>query len=138
MHAHRSRKFFNHIDPLVDKLGALLDEVVGTEALRGGNVPGDGKDLAVLLQRQPRRDQRAAVFGSLHNDDAERQSADDPVADGEILRGGGRPQRKFRNHRARLGDLLRQGLVLPRIDHVNAGIDGIVNLIDEIIPPVLQ
>ncbi len=68
------------------ELGALLDQMVAAFGPRIERRAGDGKDLAVLLERQPRRDQRARALGRLDHHDPERQTRDQPVAARKILR----------------------------------------------------
>jgi hypothetical protein len=46
----------------------------------------DGVHVAVLFQRKPRCNARAAVFRGFDHQHASRHAADDPVADGKILR----------------------------------------------------
>jgi hypothetical protein len=49
---------------------------------------------------------------------AEREAADDPVADGEVLRERRRPQGKLRYHGPPRGDLAVESAILPRIRNI--------------------
>src|ERR1044071_7945284 len=98
---HVGRELGDHVLPGLNQLRArALDEEVRAERVAARDVAGDGEDLSTLLQREPRGDERARVFGSLHDDDAVTQPADDAVAVRKVLRHGRRPQRELRDERA--------------------------------------
>src|SRR6266403_961319 len=76
--------------------GALLDERIRSPGILVGHVAWDGVHLAILLQRATGGDARPTVFGGLNNQHSEGNSADDSIANREILRRGKRSQRELR------------------------------------------
>jgi hypothetical protein len=52
--------------------GALLDQAVGSLRARIKRRTGHGEDLAALVERAARGDQRAGTLGGLDDDNAER------------------------------------------------------------------
>ena len=77
-----------------------------------GHVAGHGENVGVLLQSAARGDARAGVFGGFHHGHPHRHAADNPVANGEILRRRKGAERELRDQRsAKSENLLRQ----PRI-----------------------
>ncbi|MNY55837.1 hypothetical protein D3C86_1918500 [compost metagenome] len=56
---------------------------------------GNGKHFASLFRRQPRGDQRTAGDTGLDHQHAEGQTADDPIASGEVASTGASIQRKL-------------------------------------------
>ena len=65
---------------------ALFDEAVGAFGARIKRRARHGEDLTALFERKPRRDQRTRSLGGFDNDDAERQSGNQPIAPREIAR----------------------------------------------------
>ena len=67
-----------------DQVRPLLDERI---AAFGAGIEwraGDGEDVPILLQRQARRDQRAAALGGFNDDNPQRQTRHQPVTTGKI------------------------------------------------------
>ena len=86
---------------------------------------GHGEDLAVLLQRQVRRDHGAALEVAFDHQHAQADAAHDAIAPREELAARLRAERVVGDEGAVLGYLLRQLHVLRRVDHVQpAGHDG--------------
>ena len=61
-----------------DGPGAVPDEAVRSRAQRRGHVARDGHDLAALLEREARRDERAGALVGLDHHDDSRERGDDP------------------------------------------------------------
>ena len=98
-----------------------LDEKVRPEGVSRSDVAGHGVNFPALLQREPRRNQRAGVLRRLHDDDPQAQPADDAVAVRKIFGDGRSPQRELRDERAAPLKYLRGELsVVARVDFVNA------------------
>ena len=71
------------------------------------NVPRNGENLAILVQRQPRRNRRAAVLCAFHHQHPDAHSADNPVPNREILRITGAAHGELRDEQPFLGRDLR-------------------------------
>src|SRR5262249_31063336 len=55
-------EFLNHVLPGLNKLSAILDQVIRTKAFRGSYIAGNCKDISALLVCHSRRDERAAAL----------------------------------------------------------------------------
>ena len=87
-----------------------------------GDVAGHGKNVAILLERAARGDTRSGIFGGFDDEHSDRHAAENPVANGKVLRRGEGADRELGNKRASEGeDLLGQSRILFGINHVDAG-----------------
>src|SRR6185436_18374870 len=84
------------------------------------NVARHCQNVAALPKRAIGCDERAALVGSLDDDDGERESADDAIAIRKMVLQRQRPRRKLADDRALLADLVREPRMLARIDHIDA------------------
>src|SRR5690606_22287137 len=84
---------------------------------------GNGEDIAALLEREARRDERARAHRRLDDDDAERETGDDAIAAREELAARLRAERHFRDEQAALGDLRMELAILLRIDDIETAAD---------------
>src|SRR2546423_1660468 len=116
------RELRDYVLPLLHELRArALDEKVRAERIARRDVPRNRVDLAVLLHREPRRNQRAGVLRGLHDYYSETQAADYTVAVRKIFGDGRSPQRELRDEcPAPLKYLRGELAVVARIDFVNA------------------
>lgn len=114
------RKIAEDVAWFLDQVGALTDEEIGPPALLGRDVAGDGEYFPALVERKAGRDGAAGVLGAFHNQDAIAEAADDPVADGEVLRIAGSAEGEFRKDQAVVGDLFHEALVFGGVDDINA------------------
>ena len=122
LHSYLRRQFFPHIFPGRDQLSALLYQGVRSPREFVSDISRDGKNLATLFQRATSRDACTAVLASFHDEHSNRESADDAIADGEVLRSGKRPHRELANQRSSgFNNLFRKLLVLAWINDVYAG-----------------
>src|SRR5438132_748512 len=80
MPAGFSRQIDNHVVPVLNQPGALLNQQVGTPTQLGGDVSRDGKDLAALIHRQFSSDCRSAVLRAFNYQNAEAHTTNDAVA----------------------------------------------------------
>lgn len=110
----------DHVGSLRHQDGTLLEQVVAPLRTRIQGRAGHGEHFAALLERKPRRDQGARALGGLHDDDADRQARNQPVAAGKIARAGLPPKRHFRDQRALGEDRRGQIAVLGRVDFDHA------------------
>ncbi len=119
-HSSEKPEFGQYVIGVFDQLGPLLDQKMGAGALEGINAARHGEYIAALVQGRRCGNQGTAVPGGLHNDRPPAQSADDPVADGEIfgLRGG--PCRELRHNGAVFLYPPEQCPVGLGIHHINA------------------
>src|SRR5262249_42271051 len=102
------------------ELRALLDKRVWAPAILVDHVPGHRVYVARLLQRVAGGDARTGIFARFYHQNADRQSADDPIANRKILWSSECAHRKLTdNCPTALDDLLCQLLVLPRIGDVH-------------------
>ena len=76
----------NNVVCLSDRSRALLDQAVGAFGARIERRARHGKDFAALFQREPRRDQRARMFGSFDNDQAKGEARNQPIAARKVWR----------------------------------------------------
>ena len=74
---------------------ALTHKILTSQAMGIKRRPRHCIDLAVLLQRQPRRYEAARPLGGLHHQHTQRKPADNAVADGKIARMRYSAGRKF-------------------------------------------
>jgi hypothetical protein len=81
-------KFFQYIPGVNHQLGPLFDQAMGADTFKRVDVPGNGKDLPVLLGGQAGGDQRTASPGGLHHHRAVAHAADDAVAGRKMVRVG--------------------------------------------------
>src|SRR6202044_168232 len=94
---------------------------IAAASLATGGAAGDGEYLAILLQRHPRRNKRAAFFGSLDDYDAQAQPRQDPVASREVLSERLRSNGQLADQCAAAGDnALSQLAMFGRVDDVDA------------------
>jgi hypothetical protein len=103
-----------------DQFCPLLDQTVGAPGAGGLDRARDGKHRAPLFGGDPRGDERSALLPRLNDNDAERDSADDPVSRGEIGGVGRSPEGKFRNQGAMGGNVGGERFVFRRIEDVDA------------------
>ena len=110
----------NDVGGLGHRRGALLDQAVGAFGTRIERRARHGEHFAALLERQPRRDQRARAFRRLDHDDAERKPGDQAIAAGKIARPRLPAERHFGDREAGRQDGLQEVAVLGRIDPILA------------------
>src|SRR5208283_620657 len=104
-----------------DELRSLLDQRVRAPGILVGYVARDGINVAVLFEGTARSDARAAIFRGLDYQHPGRHAADDPVANGKILRRGRSSDRELGDQRATQGhDLFGESRVFPWVHHVNS------------------
>ena len=72
---------------------------------RAQDVAGHGHDVASLLERAARRNERPALLRGLDHDDGTRQAADDAVAERKMMRQRRRAGRELADDSARCDDL---------------------------------
>ena len=85
----------SNVFPGRDQLRTLFNESVRSRGAFVGDVAGDGEDIAILLEREARRDARTGIFSGFYDQHADRHSAEDAVADGKILGSGKAAEGKF-------------------------------------------
>ena len=78
-------KLLEDIFPGGDEFGSLLDESVGRPCEFVGDVSGNGEDFPALLKGATGGDAGATEFAGLHDQDATGKSADNAVAQREIV-----------------------------------------------------
>src|SRR6185312_1451541 len=115
-----SREFLPDILPGGSQLRPLLNQCVRAPGIPGSHVSGDGEQLTALLQRASGCDSGTTVFPCLHHQNAQRESADDPVANREILGSSKRLEWKFAYQcSAGFQNAVCDLLVLSGIDNVH-------------------
>ena len=82
------------------RLGAVADQAVGADRRRAGDVPRHRHHLPSLVQRGPRRDQRAGSLRRFDHHRDPRQAADEPVPPGKAAGGGPLAGRKLGEQQA--------------------------------------
>ena len=97
---------------------AVRDQTVAAAAEWRVDRTGNGENIASLLKRGIRRDERAALFRRFDHDGREAQAADDAVSHGKMPRLGRRPGRILADERARGRDIAVQPFILRGIDNV--------------------
>ena len=103
-------------------LAPCLIKVFGPQEFLLVTLPGTAKYLAILFQGTPGRNPGAAILGCFNHKNPYREAADNAVPDGEILGGGKRAQRKFRNEGAPgIQDLVGQSAIFFRVNDIHAG-----------------
>ena len=105
---------------LSDQRRALLEKPIGAFCPRIDRRPWNGEDFAPLLEREPRRDQRAGPLRGLDNHHTKREARNKPVAAGEILCARLPAERHLGDRGAFGEDRLQQSDVLLRIDSILA------------------
>ena len=116
---HRVHNFQNVVD-VSDQCGPLADQSIGTIGARIQRRTGNGKDLATLFAGHPRGDQRAGTLGGFHDHHGQRKARDNAVAAREVARLWFEPGRHVTDDGAGRPDLMIQGLVLGRVNDVDA------------------
>ena len=121
--AGQQARILAHERPRVVQQGGLapLDEGVALSGLRRAHRTGDRINVAALVERVTRGDERARARASgLDDDRRDAQAADDAVAAlvVEAVRLG--PGRIFADDRAGKQDIAHEGAVLRRIAHIRA------------------
>ena len=106
-----------------DEFGALLEEAVGAEGGGAVDASGHGVKGAALLGGHVRADQGAAVGPGFDDEDAERTTGDDAVADGEGLAVRFGVDGEFRKDGAGGGDAIGELGVFRRVEFAEAGAD---------------
>ena len=106
--------------------GALLDQAIGAFGAGAGFERGarHGKDFAALLKRQPRCDQRTGSLGGFDDDDAKRQTRDQPIAAWKIPLPRLPAERHFGQGQAGAQDLVEKVFVFRRINAVLAACEN--------------
>src|ERR1039457_2438485 len=120
MPARFGRQLADHAIPVLDQARALLNQQVRTPTELGSDVSRHREHLAALIDGELGRNRRTGILRALHHQNAHADSADNAVADGEILRNRPRPQGKFRNNQSFSRQFHRQLAVFRRIDDIHA------------------
>ncbi len=96
------------------RVAPLRKQIVGAAAARVERRARHGEDLAALLERETRGDQRARLRRRLDHDDAERHARDDAVAAREMARLRLGAERQFGDDRAVPRERLVEAAILLR------------------------
>src|SRR6266700_5736638 len=96
--------------------GPILYKAIGSGIARVGRRAGHDENLATLLGGPVGGDQGARPGGSLDDDDAARQAADDAVAAREGAGDRRDAERRFAEQETARGDLGMEGGILQRVD----------------------
>ena len=92
---------------------------MGAPARRRGDFAWNGKHFSAKVAGVAGGDQRAAALRRLHDDDAERQPGQGPVAGRKVPAERGHPWGKLGHHRAMRLDLAGQAAVLGGIHDID-------------------
>ena len=94
---------------------------MGAPVTAAEHVARNRQNVASLLERASRRDERAALFSGLDDDHRARQTADDPIAQREERGVRRRPRYELRQDRSVVLDRSRERFVLRGINPVDSG-----------------
>ena len=111
---HRLERGRHVLDAGADRR-ALLEEIVRSFRARIERRAGHGEHLPVLLEREPRGDERPRSARRLDHDRGERQAGDDAIATREVAPARLLSDRHFRYDGAELDDALDQRDGLARV-----------------------
>ena len=112
----QQRHLVEHVAAVDDQLGAVLDETIAAFRSRAIDRPGHRIDIAALLHRLVRRDQRTAAGRSLDHENALAHSRHDPVSERERLPIRHIEYRKLGENSAVFRDLVGQRRILRRVE----------------------
>ena len=69
-----------------DQLCVLFDERIGSPGILVSHIAGNCKDVAILLEREARRDACTRVLGGRNDQHPERHTAENTIANWEVLK----------------------------------------------------
>src|SRR5690242_8664837 len=95
MTAGLRRQLGDDVVPILHHARALFYQQVRTPTELGRDVARDGEDFAALVDGELGGDARPGILGALHDENTDAASADDAVADGEVLGKGDSAHREF-------------------------------------------
>ena len=117
-------EFFEYIFRALYQLRAIPDQLMTPLRERRMYRSGYSENLAPLLVRKARGDQRAALSGSLDYQAPAGKRADQAIAPWKIMRERSHAQREFRHERTLCGELVCKRAVTRGIHDIETGAVG--------------
>lgn len=118
--AHFFEQLLEHVLRAGDEPGAVPQECVNSLASGRADRTGHGEDLTVLLEREPRGDERAALRRRFHHERSQSETGDDAVPPGKVPRVRRLVEAELRDDGAPLGDSRRELSMFGGVDFVEA------------------